>query len=385
MHTTSSAAAPDRLPVTVLAGFAGAGKTTLLNHLLRHGAGQRPAVIISNDSPADATLTAHQGTLAHTEEKIIRLAFGAGCHELRADLLVEAGRLVRENRFDSLFIESPGPAALGPVARTFAVSPTGYGLDLPARTHLAALVAVVDASRFDQDFQAPLASPYGSDAPADRAAAEVLVEQIERATVLVLNKTDLVSAREQRRLQALLHQLNPNARQLSAVFGEVAPAELFATDGAGQPHSQASAAVQGISAFRFRDERPFHPERLWAFVREGWPGAVMRSNGLFWLASRPEEVMSWDQAGPSRRMALAGTWWAAVPDRDQDPGYRRDELALLTRWHPQFQDRVNTLRFVGEHLDEAQLRADLESCLCTPLEIGRWRRGTLFSDPWPRP
>jgi len=95
-------------------------------------------------------------------------------------------------------------------------------------------------------------------------------------------------------------------------------------------------------------------------------------------------VLSWSQAGPSRSAKTVGTWWAAVPDRAHDPGYQRDVPALRARWHPQFQDRVNTLHFIGQGLDAARWRAALESCLCTLPEIGRWRRGGTLPDPWPR-
>lgn len=380
-------AAPRRLPVTVLTGFTGAGKTAVLHHLLRHRAGLKTAVIVSNEGPAEAAPAA--GTWSRTEEKVVRLATEAGCHELRADLLFEAGRLVRDPQFDYLLVESPGRAALGPVANTFARGNPAYGLDLPQRTRLDTLVTVVDAGRFLPDFLTPADLPADPEADDQtlRARADVLTEQVEQANVLVLNKTDQARPAELAQLRTLLHHLNPTAHLVETTFGQINPGEVLDAGRFGQAALAAGTAparVHGIGAYRFRDERPFHPARLWAFVRQGWPAGVLRSQGLFWLASRPEEVLSWHQAGPSRRAAPVGTWWAAVPDRDQDPGFRRDELALLARWHPQFQDRVNTLRFIGRDLDEKQLRADLEACLCTPLEIGRWRRGTLFSDPWPR-
>ncbi|MGY3089911.1 G3E family GTPase [Hymenobacter sp. UYAg731] len=384
----TTAPAPPRLPVTVLTGFTGSGKTAVLHHLLRHRAGLKMAVIVSDESAAEAAPTA--GTWSRTEEKVVRLATEAGTHELRADLLLEAGRLARDPQFDYLLVESPGRAALGPVANTFARGNPAYGLDLPRRTRLDTLVTVVDAGRFLTDFCRPPdlpAHPEDED-QALRARADVLAEQVEQANVLVLNKTDQASLADLLQLRTLLHHLNPDAHLVEATFGQINPAEVLDTRRFGQPNTAAEtgaapAPAHGISACRFRDERPFHPERLWEFVRQGWPAGVLRSQGLFWLASRPEEVLSWHQAGPSRRAAPVGTWWAAVSDRDQDPTFQRDELALLARWHPQFQDRVNTLHFIGQDLNETQLRADLEACLCTPLEIGRWRRGAIFSDPWP--
>ncbi|SFQ71835.1 GTP-binding protein [Hymenobacter arizonensis] len=386
---TASLAAPDRLPVTVLGGFTGAGKTSVLNHLLRQRAELQLAVISSDSEPVAAAVAV--ASLSHTTEKVIRLATEAGTHELRADLLLEAGRLARDPQFGYLLVENPGLAALRPVRHTFCLGNPAYGLDLPRRTRLDTLATVVDAGRFLSDFLAPADLPAHPD-DADQALgtrAEVLAEQVEQAHVLILNKTDQATPAELAQLRTLLHHLNPAARLVEARFGEVDPAELLHTGLGAMATGELfdldpPTPAHGISTCHFRDERPFHPERLWELVRHGWPAGLLRSQGLFWLASRPEEVMGWNQAGPSRRVEPVGTWWAAVPDCDQDPGFRRDELGLLARWHPQFQDRVNTLRFVGQNLDEARLRADLQACLCTPLEIGRWRRGALFADPWPR-
>lgn len=379
-----------RLPITVINGFAGAGKTSVLNHLLRHRAGQRTAVIVSDHSPAAVDAA---GFLSRTEEKVVRLATDSGSHAFRADLLLEAGRLARQNCFDYLLIENPGPAELAHVARTFSLGRAAYGLDLPQRTRLDTLATVVDASRFLHDFHSALAAPAASpepDATPRRAAADVLTEQVESANVIVLNKADLASGSELDALRALMRLLNPVAQVVTAEFGQVNPAELLYTGrfDATSPSSaplvtSPEADAHGLGTLHFRDERPFHPGRLWQYVRDEWPAGVLRSKGLFWLASRPDFVLSWDQAGPSRRMAPVGSWWAAAPGRERDPVFRRDELALLARWHPQFQDRVNTLQLITQHLNPAQLRADLENCLCTPLEVGRWRRGAIFPDPWP--
>ncbi|AMJ66640.1 GTP-binding protein [Hymenobacter sp. PAMC 26628] len=308
-----SPAAPRRLPVTVLTGFPGAGKTTLLHHLLRHRAGLRAAVI-GGDPPGAPG--AGRAVFSRTEEKVLRLATAAGSYELRADLLREAGRLARENCYDYLLVENPGLAAVGPVARTFALGHAAYGLDLPQRTRLDTLVTVVDAGRFAHDFGAPLdppANPADPDARPPAYRADVLAEQIENANVLVLNKTDRAGADELARLRALLRHLNPGARVVEAAFGRVRPADLLDTGlfrgPAPDPYPDRCAAAPppaaGIGAVRFRDERPFHPERLWALVRRGWPAAVLRSQGLFWLASRPADALSWGQAGGSLRTKRA--------------------------------------------------------------------------------
>lgn len=391
MALNSSPAARCPLPVTVLSGFTGAGKTALLDQLLHHRRGQRLAVIAPANHAPGCPLPAGSCRV-HTAEKLVHLATEAGSYALRADLLLEAGQLARAGQFDGLLVENPGLAALQPVVRTFALGNPAYGLDLPQRTRLDSLVTVVDATRFLPDFRAPPdlpAATSGHPAPAPlRARAEVLAEQVEHANVLVLNQADQLAAAGCHRLRALLRHLNPTACLVETRRGEVPTADLLATvlayPGVAGPAHQVPPAAGGISAQEFRDERPFHPARLWYFLHGGGAAGLLRAQGLCWLASRPEDVLSWQQAGPACRLAPAGTWWAAVPDRHQDPGFRRDAAALRARWHPQFQDRVNTLRFIGLDLDPARFRADLTACLCTPLEISRWRRGATFSDPWPQ-
>ena len=379
MASTSSSVARPRLPVTVLSGFAGAGKTTLLHQLLHHRAGQRLAVITPEDHAPVGSCH------VRTTEKIIHLATEADSYALRADLLLEAGQLARAGHLDGLLVENPGLAALQPVVRTFALGNPAYGLDLPQRTRLASLVTVVDATRFLPDFLAPPDLPAAASGPTTplRARAEVLAEQVEHANVLVLNQADQLAAAERHRLRALLHQLSPTACLVETRRGEVpATAQLATILAYPGPAHQAPPAA-GISTQEFRDERPFHPARLWYFLHGRGAAGLLRSQGLCWLASRSEDVLSWQQAGPAGQLAPVGTWWAAVPDRDRDPGFRRAAPVLRARWHPQFQDRVNTLRFIGLDLNPARFCAELTACLCTPLEISRWRRGATFSDPWP--
>lgn len=382
------------LPVAVISGAPSAGKTTLLNHLLSQQPTLRAAVLVSTGAgSASPTGAAPQGpglaSLRHTEEKVIRLALGHDCQQVRGDVLLAAGPLVRDAaRYGCLLIENASQAAVAPVARTFAPSLNypAYGLTLSSHARLASLVTVVYASCFVADLRASAGAALAATAAgSDFMAADVLVEQVEQATVLLLNKSDLVAPEVLAWLLRLLRQLNPTAQLLTATHGAVAATDILPPAGpAGVTLPVAADLRPDNGAFLFRDERPFHPERLWEFVREAWPDAVLRSQGLFWLASRPEDVLSWSQAGPSRRMAPVGTWWAAVPDRDRDPAYQRDAPALRARWHPHFQDRLTTLRFSGPDLDADQLRASLEACLCTSLEVSRWRRGHLFADPWPR-
>ena len=141
----------------------------------------------------------------------------------------------------------------------------------------------------------------------------------------------------------------------------------------------------GISSFVFRDKRPFHPERFWTYLSEKFSPNIIRSKGLFWLSSRPDEALSWGQAGGSLKADSAGVWWASMPfgERMQNPSFINNQEVLESRWDKEFGDRLNELVIIGQDLDEEQIRAELLSCLCSNEEIEKMQQGILESDRWP--
>mmetsp|Transcript_78437 Transcript_78437/g.197031 ORF Transcript_78437/g.197031 Transcript_78437/m.197031 type:complete len:654 (+) Transcript_78437:29-1990(+) len=371
----------EKLPVTVLSGFLGAGKTTLMTHVLNNREGQRVAVLVNDMASinVDAQLLKDGVKLHESNDKMVELQNGCICCTLKEDLMESVRELALERRFDYLLIESTGISEPLPVASTFAATDDMGYPRIGGVTRLDTLVTVVDSLNFLKDFQSNTnledRSELGAEEGDERSIVNLLVDQIEIANVLILNKIDLVTPDELDSLKAILKKLNPSALLIETKFGVTSPSMILNTQRFNQKEvsmlpgwhqelhgtggHKPETEEYGISSFIYSAERPFHPHRLESLKKSGvtqW--GVIRSKGLIWSDSDHDCAVEWSQAGSSMTLQPGRRWQDGPIEDDKYKGR-------------QFGDRRQELVFIGQNMKETEIRQALDEALLSEAEFDK--------------
>ncbi|TMP14557.1 zinc metallochaperone GTPase ZigA [Pseudoalteromonas sp. S2893] len=392
----------NKLSVTVLSGFLGAGKTTVLSHILNNRQGKKVAVIVNDMSEIniDAATIKNDVSLNHSNEKLVEMSNGCICCTLREDLLVEVGKLAKDGRFDYLVIESTGISEPLPVAETFTFADEN-GVSLGDVATLDTMVTVVDAVNFLTDYeQANDLQDTGESLGEDdeRSVADLLVDQVEFADVILISKTDLVTNEQLNKLIAILNTLNTQAKMIPISNGNIninevlntglfnfaraqqAPGWLKEMRGEHIPETE----EYGISSFNYKARRPFNPEKFYHFLHNTEQfGKLIRSKGYFWLATRPLFCAQWSQAGGIAHYGFAGMFYKAIPKKDwpTDPELLAD---INSKWVEPFGDMRQELVFIGQSLNKQAMIEALDDCLLPEEAVLKgkvfWK---TYNDPFP--
>lgn len=391
-----------KLPVTVLSGFLGAGKTTVLTNVLNNRKGKKVAVIVNDMSEIniDTSMIQNDVSLNHKEEKLVEMSNGCICCTLREDLLEEVTKLAKARKFDYLLIESTGISEPLPVAETFTFEDED-GISLSDVSKLDTMVTVVDAVNFLKDYnEAKYLQEVGESLGKEdeRSVADLLVDQVEFADIILISKTDLVKKSDIDRLTVILKTLNTDATIIPISMGEInidkilntnlfdferaqqAPGWLKEMRGEHVPETE----EYGISSFVYEARKPFYPQKFYDFLHsKDLEGKLIRSKGYFWLATRPILAGTWSQAGGIAHHGFAGMFWKAIPE-EHWPKEQESIDYIKEKWVEPFGDMRQELVFIGQGLDKNKITQLLDDCLLSDSDLlsgkDNWAK---FQDPFP--
>ena len=411
------------VPVSLLTGYLGAGKTTVLNHVLANQEGYKVAVIVNDigEVNIDASLIAKGGAVTQKDENLVPLSNGCICCTLKVDLMNQIIELASSGKFDYILIEASGICEPGPIAGTICMlDGTDNQFDVPAVAYLDSITTIVDAKRMADEFGAG-ESLLKNDLD-EEDIENLLIQQIEYCTTIVLNKIDEVTDEQKKAVLEVIKALQPEAKIIETNYGKVDVKDILSTGNfdyektmtsAGwlkamelegensedleeeheyehhdhehdheddheheheheehghhhhhhhHHHEEGEAEEYGISTFVYQNVKPFDQRKFESFVFGSWPKEVIRAKGLFWVKEQPNIAFIFEQSGKQKTATDDGDWIAAFPEKD-----RKEILAmnpdLAAAWHPVYGDRMNKLVFIGKNMDKKAIIRALDDCI----------------------
>ena len=393
-------------PVLLLTGYLGSGKTTLVNKILSNNKGIKFAVIVNDigEVNIDADLIEKGGVVDQQDDSLVALQNGCICCTLKMDLVQQLSDIVKMHRFDYIVIEASGICEPAPIAQTICAYPQIYpDLAKDGRAVLDSIVTVVDARRMCDEFSA------GNDLmkkDLDEDDIEnLLIQQIEFCSFVLLNKADDVSPEELQKVRHIVRALQPKAEIIECNYGDVDFDRILDTkdfdfdkvatsaswiaaieneggdehhehdehhhdEHHGEKHSHdhleneehGEALEYNIDTFVYYARRPFDLNFFDDFVARKWPKSIIRCKGLCYFDNEKDICYVFEQAGKQVTLRNAGQWYATMPEFELREFLERNPR-LKKDWEEPYGDRMQKLVFIGQNMDKAAIKAELDKCL----------------------
>ena len=363
-------------PVVLLTGYLGSGKTTVLQELLKNEAGRKIAVIVNDIGSIniDAAIL-KKGNTEAAKSEMVDLQNGCICCTLQTQFMKEIDRLAANPDIEAVFVEASGVSNPENIAEGFQV----YEEIAPqSPIYLSAVVTVVDADRVYTEFLGGLETvEAGKRADDDPDIINLVMDQIEYCSLVILNKCDLLTREQTDHVKRALQELQPTAEILETVQGKADPGAIlsggkFDYERAGHSslisHTLHSGASQrqaddcGITSFLFEERRPFDYNRFSNFLQNDYPQEIIRAKGYVWFADDDIHVQLFEQAGRNASVTEVSNWVCALPKKNQQE-ILREHPEAMDDWDETYGDRMNQIVFIGRGYEKAAILQQLKNCL----------------------
>ena len=398
----------EKTPVLLLTGYLGSGKTTLLNRILSNSKGIKFAVIVNDigEVNIDASLIQQGGVVGMNDDSLVALQNGCICCTLKMDLVQQLHDIIATHRFDYIVIEASGICEPGPIAQTIDSIPRMEAkYNKEGIPQLDCIVTVVDALRIRDEFGC------GDDLVKKNIGEEdlenLVIQQIEFCNIVLLNKASEVSAEELLRIRKVVRALQPRARILECDYGDIELENILNTglfdfekvatsatwiqeiekrgdeleddddddehdehehhhhhDHEHHHHDHEGGEVEeyGIGTYVYYARKPMDLNRFDWFVSKKWPKGVIRTKGMCYFTDEFDICYLFEQAGKQMSLKNAGQWYATMPE-NQLANMLRSDPTLAADWDETYGDRMQKLVFIGQNLDKAYIKKELDACL----------------------
>lgn len=414
-----------QIPITLLTGYLGAGKTTLMNHILSNQQGYKVAVIVNDigEVNIDSSLIQKGGMVQEEDSSLVPLTNGCICCTLKVDLMKQIAELAQSGNFDYILIEASGICEPLPIVQTISMMDGSVpGSEIPPIVRLDCVVTVVDALRLVDEFGGGEKLMGDVD---EEDIENLLIQQIEFCSTIVINKADEVSKEDLAKVKAVVRALQPKAKIIEANYADVDLKDVLDTkqfdfektfesagwinefekdadddghdehghhdhehhghhdhdehhhdhDGHGHhghdhghhhhhhhDHEHGEAEEYGIGSFVYYRRRPFDMVKLRGWLNDSFPSNVIRCKGIVWIDCDNDMSFVLEQAGKQIQMSENGRWFASAPKKQLEQ-FVKDDPSIMDNWDEKVGDRMIKLVFIGRDLDKEKISSELDTLL----------------------
>lgn len=403
------------VPITLITGYLGSGKTTLINYLLKNASGYKMAVIVNDigEVNIDADLIEKGGVVAGKDENLVALQNGCICCTLKKDLIEQLGTLINSGKFDHILIEASGICEPIPIAQTITYLEDQFvQRGMPKFCKLDAVVSVTDALRLADEFGC--GKTLTEAVRGEEDIENLIIQQLEFCDIVLLNKVGEVTEEQLKNIKAIIRKLQPHAAILDTNYCKIDLKQILDTDlfdferamgsagwmeefdrtdneedadehhhdhdddddddehehghghhhhhhehGIGENDDEGTAEEYGIGTYVYYRRRPFDRLKFEDWANKDFGRAIIRSKGLVFFDDDWNMSYVFEQAGKQKYLTENGAWYATMPPREIDMLLAQD-ARFAHDWDPKYGDRMIKLVFIGQNLDRAKIKADLD-------------------------